>query len=145
MSIYNTQGQPGYPSPWSGGMIGDMNQMTLEQHHRRYVSRPSPLLGVAPLHEGRIEVLPANTSRSSSTPFDLPQMGQPIPRSRARSFSLGKSSNSLDFLEQDLDIGGPAADREAAIRSDLANKAEQVRALSPCQHGKARAVWAKRW
>ncbi|BEI94607.1 uncharacterized protein CcaverHIS019_0701790 [Cutaneotrichosporon cavernicola] len=115
MSIYNAPGQPGYPGPWSGGMIGDMNQMTLE--HRR----------------------------SSSTPFDLPQMGQPIPRSRARSFSLGKSSNSLDFLEQDLDIGGPAAEREAAIRADLSNKAEQVRALSPCQHGKARAVWAKRW
>lgn len=72
-------------------------------------------------------------------------MGQPIPRSRARSFSLGKSSNSLDFLEQDLDLGGPAAEREAAIRADLSNKAEQVRALSPCQHGKARAVWAKRW
>ncbi|KLT38355.1 hypothetical protein CC85DRAFT_316205 [Cutaneotrichosporon oleaginosum] len=72
--LYAAPGQPSYPSPWPGGMIGDMNQMTLEQHRR------------------------------------------------------------LDFLEQDLDLGGPAAERETAIRADLANKAEQVRALSPCQH-----------
>jgi len=66
-------------------------------------------------------------------------------RPRARSFSLGKSSNSLDFLEAEIELSGPAAEREAQVRTDLATKAEQVRALSPCQHGKARAVWAKRW
>lgn len=108
--------------------------------------KATPLVSSVACMEGRDQVHPANACRSSSTPFDLPQLGQPIPgRSRARSFSLGKISNSLDFLEQDLDLGGPAAEREASIRADLANKAEQVRALSPCQHGKARAVWAKRW
>lgn len=67
-------------------------------------------------------------------------------RTRARSFSLGKSTNSLDFLETEPEFnGGTAADREASVRTDLATKADQVRALSPCQHGKARAVWAKRW
>lgn len=66
-------------------------------------------------------------------------------RSRARSFSLGKSSASLEFLETDLEMTGPAAERETHIRADLASKADQVRSLSPCQHGKARAVWAKRW
>lgn len=67
-------------------------------------------------------------------------------RGRARSFSLGKSSsNNLDFLEADLEVSGSATEKEGAVRADLATKAEQVRRLSPCQHGKARAVWAKRW
>lgn len=83
--------------------------------------------------------------RSSSTPFEIPSNVHHSGRSRARSFSLGKISNSLDFLETELEVSGHAAERETAVRTDLSNKAEQVRSLSPCQHGKARAVWAKRW
>lgn len=73
-------------------------------------------------------------------------MGHHAGRTRARSFSLGKTSNNLEFLESELEFNGnSAAERETVVRADLGTKADQVRALSPCQHGKARAVWAKRW